>query len=346
MTNDRPLGVGVIGLGMAVTPHAKSLKDLSNRATVRGIFARNPDRRAETAEQFGFPAADSVDAIIDDPDISVVLLLTPPNARGDLVARLAAAGKHILMEKPVERTTAAGEAIVETCEKNGVKLGIVFQHRFRPITLKLKALVESGELGEIACVRVSVPWWRPQEGYYDQPGRGSLERDGGGLLISQAIHPLDLMLSLTGPVADVQAIAGTSIIHQMETEDFVGGGMRFANGALGSFSGTTAAYPGAGEQIALDCVNGNVVLEAGELTVNWRDGRKETFTEDSGFGGGADPMAFPHDWHLALLTDFLDAIEADRSPTPSGREGLNVHRLIDAFLASSRERRAVEVAGA
>lgn len=341
----KPLGVGVIGLGMAVTPHARSLRDLSDRVTVKGVFARSRDKREAVAAEFGFPAVESVDAIIDDPEIGAVLLLTPPNVRTELVGRLAAAGKHILMEKPVERTTEAGEAIVAACDKAGVSLGIVFQHRFRPNSLKLKALLAEGTLGEIACVRLAVPWWRPQVGYYDQPGRGSLERDGGGLLISQAIHSLDLMLSLTGPVSEVQAVAGTSLIHQMETEDFVAGGMRFASGALGSFTGTTAAYPGASEQLGLDCVNGNVGLEAGELTVNWRDGRTETFTEDSGFGGGSDPMAFPHDWHMALIADFLDAIEAGRQPTSSGQEGLKVHRLIDAFLASSRERRAVTVAG-
>jgi len=346
MTDPRRLGVGIIGLGMAVTPHGRSLQDLGHRVSVKGVFARNMDRRAAIASEFGFPAADSVDAIIDDPDIAVVLLLTPPNARIELVERLAAAGKHILMEKPVERTTATAEAIVATCERAGVTLGIVFQHRFRPNSIRLKELRAGGPLGAIAAVRLSVPWWRPQAGYYDQPGRGTLERDGGGVLISQAIHPLDLMLSLTAPVREVQAIAGTTRVHQMETEDFVGAGLRFADGALGSLSATTAAYPGASEQLALDCERGSVVLQAGDLAIHWRDGRSERFTEDSGFGGGADPMAFPHDWHLALITDFLDAIEAGRPPTVSGREALKVHRLIDALLASSREGRAVAVARA
>jgi len=346
MTNPRPLGIGIIGLGMAVAPHARSLRDLGDRVSVMGVFARNQDRRAAIATEFGFPAAESADAIIDDPNVAAVLLLTPPNARTELVERLAAAGKHILMEKPVERTTGAAEAIVETCERAGVTLGIVFQHRFRPNSRKLKALLANGALGSIAAVCLSVPWWRPQQGYYDQPGRGTLERDGGGVLISQAIHPLDLMLSLTAPVGEVQAVAGTTRIHRMETEDFVGAGLRFADGAPGSLSATTAAYPGASEQLALECERGGAVLQAGDLAVHWHDGRSERFTEDSGFGGGADPMAFPHDWHLALITDFLDAIEAGRSPTVTGREALKVHRLIDALLASSREGRAVAVAQA
>lgn len=345
VADQRPLGVGVIGLGMGATPHAKSLKDLSDRVTVRGVFARNREKREAFASKYGFPAAETVEAIIDDPNIDVVLLLTPPNARVDLVNRLAGAGKQILMEKPVERTTAVAEAIVETCEKRGVKLGIVFQHRLRPNAVRLRALLAEGALGPIAAVRLSVPWWRPQQGYYDEPGRGSLERDGGGVLLSQAIHALDLMLSMTSPVAEVQAIAGTTALHQMETEDFVAAGLRFADGALGALTATTAAYPGAGEQLAIDCRNASVVLQGRELTVNWHDGRTEIHKETGGSGSGADPMAFPHDLHLGLITDFLDAVEAGREPTVTGRDGVRVHRLIDALLASSRERRAIEVSG-
>lgn len=340
----RKLGIGVVGLGMASTPHAKALQDLSDRVEVRGVYSRDAGKRAAFAERFGFPAAASVEQIASDPSIEAVVLLTPPNARGSLVETFAAAGKHILMEKPVERTTPAAEAIVATCEKHGVRLGIVFQNRYRPGALRLRTLAEDGALGALAAVRLSVPWWRPQ-GYYNEPGRGTLARDGGGVLISQAIHPLDLMLSIAGPVREVQAVAGTTRLHRMETEDFVGAGLRFGNGALGSLSATTAAFPGGTEQIAFDYENGSASLSGGELVVHWRDGRVERHGEASGTGGGADPMAFSHDWHRAILSGFVDAVTAGRDPSPSGREALRVHRLIDALLASSREGRAVAVAG-
>ncbi|MCP4383759.1 MAG: Gfo/Idh/MocA family oxidoreductase [Hyphomicrobiales bacterium] len=330
---------------MAVTPHAKSLQDLSDRVVVRGVFCRDRRRREDFATDFDFPAVDSADVIADDPDIDVVLLVTPPNARVDLVDRLSAAGKHILMEKPVERTTAAAEDIVRMCEERDVRLGLVFQQRLRPNADRIRALLDGGTVGRIAAVRLQIPWWRPQVGYYDQPGRGSLARDGGGVLLSQAIHALDLMLSLTAPVGEVQAIAGKTHLHQMETEDFVAAGLRFADGALGALMATTAAYPGAGEQLALDCERASIVLEGRKLTVNWHDERTDVQEESGGTGAGADPMDFPHDWHLALITDFLDAVEAGRAPTVTARDGLRVHRLIDALLASSRERRAVEVAG-
>lgn len=336
------LGLAVIGTGMAATPHARALKDLAGTVEVRGVYSRNKDKREAFATEYGFPAADSMETLADDPSVDAVLLITPPNQRVEIVRCFAGAGKHILMEKPVERTTQAAEEIVRVCQANGVSLGIVFQHRYREASQKLKLLIDEGVLGGIGLVRASVPWWREQS-YYDEPGRGTWERDGGGVLISQAIHTLDLMLSLTGPVAEVQAVAATTRFHDMESEDFVAGGMRFASGAPGAVMATTAAYPGNAESITLDCEKASAHLQSGTLTVNWRDGHVETFGETGGTGGGADPMAFPHGWHRDLIAAFAAAIHDGREPVPSGREALHVHRLIDALIASSRERRAIQI---
>ncbi|MCB1493622.1 MAG: Gfo/Idh/MocA family oxidoreductase, partial [Rhodobiaceae bacterium] len=252
-------------------------------------------------------------------------------------------GKHILMEKPVERTLKAAEEIVDLCEAAGIHLGIVFQHRFRAASVRLKAMMDAGALGPIGTVRTDIPWWRPQS-YYDEPGRGTYERDGGGVLISQAIHTLDLMLSLTGPVAEVQAVAATTRFHTMESEDFVAGGLRFANGVPGAVMATTAAYPGDPESIRIDGDKGSALLKSGTLTVRWRDGRTETHGEEaSGTGGGADPMAFPHDWHRSQIAAFVDAVSAGNAPSPNGREALHVHRLIEALITSSAEKRAVTI---
>ena len=343
-----PRRVAVIGLGMAVTPHARSLVDLAEagRVTVAGAWSRSPERRAAFAARFpSLPVTDDLDGLIADATVTAFLLVTPPNARAELVTRLAWAGKHVLAEKPVERTTAAAARIVEGCERAGVTLGTVFQHRFREGSERLRGLLAEGALGEIAAVQLAVPWWRPQQGYYDEPGRGTLERDGGGVLISQAIHSLDLMLSLAGPVAEVAALGGTSRMHRMETEDFVGAGLRFANGTFGSLLATTACYPGAPERLVVTGTKGTATLEAGTLSLAYQDGRSERHGETVGTGGGADPMAFPHNWHKAVITDFLDALDEGRPPRVSGREALRVHRLIDALLLSARERRAVDVAG-
>lgn len=334
--------IAVIGLGMAVTPHARSLLDLQDRVEVAYAFSRSEARRRAFAERFDFPVTGDLDRIFDDPSIDAVMILTPPNSHLELALRCAAVGKHILLEKPLERSTERALQLVEAAETAGVRLGMVLQHRFREASEQLRRLLEQGALGDLAAVNVISPWWRPQS-YYDEPGRGTLARDGGGVLITQAIHTLDLTLSLTGPVAEVAAITGTTGLHRMETEDFAGAGLRFANGAYGALMATTAEYPGFPERIELIGAKATAILTAGIVTVHYQDGREERFGEEQGTGGGADPMAFPHDAHRALLADFLDALHQNREPRVTGREALRVHRFIDAVLRASAERRTVAV---
>jgi UDP-N-acetyl-2-amino-2-deoxyglucuronate dehydrogenase len=334
--------VAIIGLGMAVRPHAKSLVDLRDRVEVAWAFSRSEERRRAFAERFDFPLTGDLERILDDRSVEAVMILTPPNTHLELVEAFAGAGKHILLEKPLERSTERALRLVEAAEAAGVILGVVLQHRFRAASEHLRERVMGGGLGELAAAHVQSPWWRPQS-YYDQPGRGTLERDGGGVLITQAIHTLDLMLSLTGPVAEVAAIAGTTALHRMESEDFVGAGLRFANGAPGALMATTAAYPGMPERIDLIGTKATAVLAAGVVSIHHQDGWKENFGEEQGTGGGADPMDFPHDAHRAVLTDLLDAIAQGRSPRVSGREALKVHRFIDALLQASAENRTVAV---
>lgn len=336
MNTQRKFGVGVVGLGAGAAPHAKSLQDLANIIEVRGVYARNQTNREAFADKYGFPVADSYEALLADENLDAIILLTPPNARKELVEQAANAGKHIFMEKPVERTSAAAEHLVETCENAGVKLGITFQFRFREASIAAKELLESGAVGPLASVILNVPWWRSNE-YYNEPGRGTFEQDGGGVLITQAIHSLDLMLSLTGPVREVQAMSGTSSLHDIEVEDFVGSGIRFENGALGSIMATTSAYPGGQEYIVLNCGKATMTLKGSVLTVDWQDGRSETIGSEAATGGGDNRMAFPHEWHRAQIVEFVEAVQAGRDPVSNGRTALNVHYLIEALLTSSRD---------
>lgn len=337
----RKLGVAVVGLGMAAKPHALALQALSDRIEVSGAFARSEAARRSFTETYGFPAADDLQALADNPQVEALILITPPNARQDIVTLFADRGKHILSEKPLERGLPQARAIVETCDRAGVRLGVVFQHRFRAASEKLAELVQSGTLGTVHVVRANVPWWRDQA-YYDEPGRGSYARDGGGVLISQAIHTLDLMLSLTGPVASVQAICATTPLHRMEAEDVTAAAMQFANGAVGMLFASTASYPGEAESLQFDFDHAAATLQAGVLTVHWRDGRVETFGgEATGTGGGADPMAFPFDWHQSLIADFAEAIRTDRDPRVTGAMALDVHRLITALEQSSESGRRI-----
>ncbi|MEO1142376.1 MAG: Gfo/Idh/MocA family oxidoreductase, partial [Pseudomonadota bacterium] len=236
----------------------------------------------------------------------------------------------------------AAREIVQICEDNEVQLGVVFQHRMRASSQKLRELIDDGALGELAIAEVHVPWWREQS-YYDEPGRGTYDRDGGGVLISQAIHSLDLLLSLTGPVSEVQAMAHSTSLHKMEAEDYVTAGMKFANGATGTLVASTASFPGKAESITLHFTNCVTHLESGELTLNWRDGRSESFGESASTGGGADPMAFTHDWHRGIIEDFSDSIHESRDPLISGREALKVNALIKALIQSSNTKQSVKL---
>jgi predicted dehydrogenase len=335
--------VALIGLGMAVTPHAKSLLDLKAKAEVVYAMSRSQARREAFAAKFPFSTTGDIDAIAADPSIDAVGILTPPNAHLELVEKFAAAGKHILLEKPLDITTARSEAIVSAGEKAGITIAVMLQHRFKPAAEKLAALLRSGRLGKIVSCSTRIPWWRPQS-YYDEPGRGTFTRDGGGVLISQAIHTLDLMLSLAGPITDVAGFAATTDVHRMETEDYAAVAVRYANGALGVIEATTAYYPGDAERIEFIGTKGTAVLSGYGFTARFHDGSEESFSPPlETMGGGADPMAFPHDLHRAVWEDFLDAIVENRAPRVTAREALKVHHLIDAIIAAGKTGTMVKV---
>ncbi|MAY61168.1 MAG: oxidoreductase [Rhizobiales bacterium] len=340
-----PVRIAIAGLGMAVTPHAKGLMDLTESGDVEVVHAFSPTeaRRAAFGEKFPFPLCDSLDTILADDSVQAVAVFTPANTHCEIAVKCAEAGKHVLMEKPLDITTARAEELVASCRKAGVKLGVVLQHRFRPAGMMLSGLLADGELGAIVGCSTIIRLWRPQ-GYYDEPGRGSFARDGGGVLISQGIHTLDLMMSLAGGISEVTGFATTTPVHDMETEDMVCAAARFANGAIGTIDATTAAYPGFLEEIMLTCEKGTARLRGTELLVQLHDGRKMEIEPDNSAGGtGADPMAFPHDYHRAVMADFLDAIRDNREPKVTGEEALKVHRLIDALIETGKAGRPVEL---
>jgi predicted dehydrogenase len=323
--------VGIVGLGMAVTPHAKSLLDLKDRVQVAYAFSPSKERRSKFAERFPFPQCERLETILEDRSVDAVLVLTPPNTHLEIVERCAAAGKHVLLEKPLEISTDRAERLVQACKK--VRLGVVLQHRFRPAAEKLRERLK--DLGRLISASAAIPNWRPQS-YYDQPGRGTKWRDGGGVLLTQGIHTLDLFLSLVGEVEEVKSFVTTTPVHKMETEDLVAAAVRFKNGAIGTVHATTTAYPGFPERIELIGTRGTALLEGTSLKLQIHDEKPFEMKTEAGAGGtGADPMAFPHDWHRGVLTDFLDAIEQNREPRVSGAEALKVHRFIDRILRSA-----------
>jgi predicted dehydrogenase len=334
--------IAIVGLGMALKPHLQSLEELAPRVEIAACHAPSEARRRAFAAAHAHPVHDDLDAILRDASIDSVLLLTPPTTHLPLVERCAAHGKHVLLEKPVEVSVERARAAVEAMERADRTLGIVLQHRFRPVSRRLAALVAEGALGRLISASASIRWWRPP-GYFATPGRGMLARDGGGVLLTQAIHTLDLFQSLAGPIAAVTAFAATSPLRAIDTEDIVGAGLRFANGAVGTLDATTVAYPGFAERIELVGEHATAVLAAEDLDVWFKDGRHVREAGAPSHSGGADPMAFSHGAHKALIADFLAAIDEHRRPVVDGREALKVQRLIEALLRSAQTQCVVEI---
>lgn len=222
-------------------------------------------------------------------------------------------------------------------------LGMVFQHRARIASITLQNMIKSGELGKLGLVNIEAPLWRSQS-YYDEPGRGSYERDGGGVLLSHAIHTMDLALSMTVEVTEVQAISRTIRFHDMESEDFVTAGLTFANGATGNLFATTVNYPSKPECITLHFDHAVARLERAKLHIFWRDGKTNSYGEDElpveGMNG---PMDFKSTWHGGIISDFANPVTTGKAPIVTDREGLKVHRFIDALLASSEQKKAVSL---
>ncbi len=338
--------VALIGFGMVGPTYAAALEALAGRVRLAGVLGRSPaSGEAFLGKHAGLGAArvyGSVQEIAADSSLDFAILTTPPDARVEIVAALAEAGKPILMEKPVERSLAAAKEICAICADAGVPLGIVLQHRASPAARALRTRLSEDDLGALQAVEISVPWWRDQE-YYDAPGRGSYARDGGGVMITQAIHVMDLALQFTGPVAEVTALCATTGLHRMEAEDFVSAGLRFACGAVGTLLASTASRPGRAEEIALHYDAASIRLQRGLLQFDGADGSSEVIGAAAAAGSGADPMAFAADLHRAVIADFAACLDSGAEPLASGRSALPVHALIEAVERSGRSGARVSV---
>jgi predicted dehydrogenase len=325
------IGISVIGLGNALQPHARSLLDLADRVRVVWAAASGTSRLQAVAERYGFPTTTDVERAIHDPAVDAVVVLTPANAHLPIAEAAFAAGKHVLCEKPLEASIQRGERLIAAGREADRRLGMCLQMRFRPGSRRLHQVLCDGGLGEIQAATMMVPWWRPQS-YYDEPGRGVKARDGGGVLITQAIHALDLFRWLVGIERIEAAQVRTTELHRMETEDYASALVRLGNGAPGTLIATVAAWPGSPEWLHIIGTKGSARLEGGNLRLAFVGGGEEVLTDNAGSGSGASVMAFSHDAHRAVLTDFLDAIEQGRDPAIPGEEALATQRVIESIL--------------
>lgn len=341
--NETGFNIAVVGAGMASAPHLASLLELQNRATVRHVVARSEERAGAFARRLPHARVTlDLDTALADENVDGVLLLTPPNTHLELGVRVAAAGKHLLIEKPIEVTTSRARELVAKCEERGIVAAAVLQHRTRDASRRLRQLLDARALGDIHSASIAVPWWRPQS-YYDEPGRGTLARDGGGVLMTQAIHTLDLFLWLVGRPDEVFAYATTSRGHRMECEDTVAGVLKYRGGCIASLHASTAIFPGFPERIEISGSNGSATLSGGRLIVHYMDGSTLEEGATASLGSGANPMAFSHHAHQAVIANFIDAATHGTEPVASLRSALDVHLLIDALIASSANHRPMPV---
>jgi len=329
--------VVMIGLGPGSQPHLKSLRDLSDAVDLRYAVCRHPEKADRTFLPAGVPVTADLSAALADPDVDMAIAATPPATHLPIATECLERGKHILLEKPLEVSFARSQALVERAATTSLTCGVVLQHRFRPASVRLREILTAGKLGSVQAASVRVPWWRPQS-YYEQAGRGSLVRDGGGVLLTQAIHSLDLFRSLVGVTSVEAAQVITTSIHRMETEDYANALVRLGNGAPGSVMATTAMYPGGAETIEIIGQLGSAVLAGGDLKVALLNGEQIEVKSEGGTGGGANVMDFPHDAHTALIEDFLTAVRERCQPFVSLNEALESQRVIEQILASATAR--------
>jgi predicted dehydrogenase len=288
-------GIGIGGLGMAAAPHMLATRDLEAAGRVRlvGGCAPRAPRRAAFAVTWGAPVFDSLDPLLAAPGLGLVIVLTPPGAHLPVAEAVAAAGTQILVEKPLEITTARAEMLVTMPARARVTLGVMFQRRFRPGALRLRRAVAAGELGELLSCSAQIRWWRDAANFA-QAGRGTKARDGGGVLLTQAIHTLDLLLHLAKPVAALGAFGRTSPLRAIDTEDIAAAALRFTNGAIGAPDATTVVEPGFPERIEIAGNGGSAALVAERLELHVEGRPVEVLDGGLAGGGGADPMASDH----------------------------------------------------
>lgn len=337
----KTVGYAVVGLGVGRN-HARAAAKARDCRLVAVCDIDRPKADA-MAEELGCLAIYDFDELLKRSDVDVVSICTPSGMHADMIVKAAAAGKHILSEKPLDIKLDQIDAALEACRKHGVKLGGIFQNRLAPANQAIKAAIDAGKLGRPYVGNMQVKWWRTQE-YYDAGGwRGTWAMDGGGSLMNQSVHTIDLFQWFMGPVKSVFAKTGI-FAHKIETEDAGLALVTFKNGALGTIIGTTAAYPGLDTTIQLHGENGSIYM-TGNKIVRWRlRGENEEQVEQemiARFSGksdaaSADPAAIATTGHAGQVQDMVNAVLEDRDPVVPGVEARNAVQIILAIYESSR----------
>ena len=341
-------GFGIVGCGMIAEFHARAIAEIPS-ARLAAVMSRSPTngaRIAALAEGGPCPIYDSVAALLADPAVTVVCVCTPSGAHLEPAVAAARAGKHVVVEKPLEVTLPRCDAIIQACDAAGVRLAAIFPSRFSAANLALKAAIDAGRFGRLTQAATSVKWWRSQEYYDSGKWRGTWDLDGGGALMNQAIHNVDLIQWLMGEVVTLQAMTATLAHERIEVEDVAAVLLRFRSGAIGTIEASTAAYPGLLKRTEIHGDRGSARVEQDDITY-WSfwdadpDDADRLRPTNAASGGAADPKAISHAGHRDQLADFLRAIDSGGAALVDGREGRKAVEIIRAIYRSARLDRPV-----
>jgi predicted dehydrogenase len=336
------IGFGIAGAGMVARYHATAIEQTPGARLV-AVCRADAGRAAEAAARFGVPCETSYAALLARPDIDTICICTPSGQHAAEAIAAARAGKHVLVEKPMALTLDDADAMIDACQTAGVLLAVALQRRSDPLFQGVRSAIEAQALGRLMLGVVSVPYLRPQSYYDSAPWRGTWALDGGGALMNQGIHLLDLLVWYMGDAGEVQAIAAT-LSHAIEVEDSVTAALRFGSGALGSVIATTSAAPGFPHRIEIYGDRGGVQIE-GEQIVRWEVAGREppggsiaAARESIAAGAGASPAGIGAAGHTRLIGDLVAAIRAGRPPLVTGVEGRRSLALALAIYTAARRR--------
>ena len=331
-------GFGIIGTGTIAAVHADAIAMLPD-ARLSAVT----DVAAGTAEAFaaarGCAAEPSLDALLARRDVEVACVCVPSGLHAEVGVRAAKAGKHLVVEKPIDVTLDAADRLITAAREAGVALTVISQHRFDPGVIELKRLIDDGALGALVLGEAATKWYRTQAYYDSAPWRGTWAMDGGALL-NQGIHYVDLLRWCMGPPAEVTAVCATQA-HEIEVEDTSLAIVTFASGAVGTIMATTAAFPGFPQRLEITGTEGTVSVEDGQIVRTAL--RSETASRSPGpaSAAAADPAAVDAGSHAAQLADLLASVDEGRQPAVSGESGREALEIVRAVYESSRTGRPV-----
>jgi predicted dehydrogenase len=337
---------GIIGAGNISDFHAKAVKSLRHAKLV-GICGTNQEKVKALALKYSCKAFNDTTELLESPDIDIVLIATPSGAHMEPVIEAARCRKHVLCEKPLEVKLERIDKMIAAHETAGTKLGGIFNYRFTEAVRILKKAVDDGRFGVITNASVYVPWWRNDE-YYRSSWRGTQALDGGGALMNQSIHMVDLLQYMMGPVVSLNAYTAKLGHPQIEVEDTAVAILKFKNKALGMVYGSTASYPGQPRRLEITGTKGTVIMEDSNFKIWQFDEQLEEDTEIKrkysaigGGGGASDPLSIPFEPHAQNIAAFINSVEQNSPFEIDGKEAKKSIEIVLGIYESAKNRREV-----